>query len=735
MPTLIRVASRLRAGVAVTVCAVCAAVLADHPRAADRPAAARVEITRDSFGVPHIAAEDQEAIGFGLGYAQAEDHIEAIARQVLEARGTAAAVFGRSEADQDFAMRRAGNLEQARAHMGDLDSMYRDVLSGFAAGVNHYAARHRARLPAWIPEVSDADFVAITRAGAAGALGSASLARALEAKFGKGGARPPAASAIDLGEDALADAPGSNALALAGSKTTSGRPILLGNPHLRWSSLYWEAHVTIRGHLDFYGSTLAGLPWLRAGFNDRLGYVQTNNAADLADLFALPIDPANPDRYKFDGRSRPLLRQEITIDVRQDDGTIEKETRRFWVSHLGPIVYRNGNFAFAYRSTALDAYRFFEGFWRLSHARSLRDFRQVMEKRLMPSSNFTYADAAGNILYVWNARLPRRVAGISYALDVPAANDRYVWSALHKSSELPQMLNPRGGYVQNANNPPWFVSRIDPLVEARYPQYVERGELGMRPQLALELLGAREKFSPDDVLDLKFSPRLLLAERVKADLLAAADAASPSSEALGEGREIIAAWDCTASASSVGTVLFQRFWERYRQALGSREPFAQPWDAERPYDTPFGLADRGAAARALEGAVIAVREAHGTARVAYGDVNRFRFSGIDLAGDGASGQLGAYRVVQFDLATDGRTREAGRPDPAGEYRGFGDAWILLVHFTRPVAARSVLVYGQSSRPDSPHALDQVRLYATHQLRPVWFYPADVAKHIERRYRP
>jgi len=69
--------------------------------------------------------------------------------------------------------------------------------------------------------------------------------------------------------DTRGDEPGSKALALAGAKTTSGRPILLANPHLGWSSLYWDAHVTVPGRINFYGSTLVGIPVLRAGFNDR----------------------------------------------------------------------------------------------------------------------------------------------------------------------------------------------------------------------------------------------------------------------------------------------------------------------------------------------------------------------------------------------------------------------------------------------------------------------------------
>ena len=96
---------------------------------------------------------------------------------------------------------------------------------------------------------------------------------------------------VDPERQGTGDEPGSNALALSGTKTTSGRPILLGNPHLSWSSLYWEAHVTVRDRVNFYGSTLVGIPALRAGFNDRVGYVQTNNGPDLQDIYALPLAP------------------------------------------------------------------------------------------------------------------------------------------------------------------------------------------------------------------------------------------------------------------------------------------------------------------------------------------------------------------------------------------------------------------------------------------------------------
>lgn len=381
----------------------------------------------------------------------------------------------------------------------------------------------------------------------------------------------------------------------------------------------------------------------------------------------------------------------------------------------------------------LDAWRTFEGFYELSHARRLKDYVKTLSRRLLITSNFTYADADGNILYQWNAKLPkRREDGTAYELDVPAADNRFVWRSYHDTASLPRSLNPRGGYIQNANNPPWFVSLRDAIDPARYPAYVERGELALRPQLALLALDASERLTPDDVLAIKFEPRLLLAARVKPALLDAARAAARPSADLRRGIELLSAWDGQVAAASVGALVFQRFWDIYRTKV--TQPFAVPWDPVRPADTPSGLGDAAAAVPALEEAVRWVRSTFGSESAAWGDVHRYRFGDIDLAGEGAAGLYGAYRVQQFDNASGG-TRVAGWIDGQDEIAGFGDGWVLLVHFTNPVQARSVLAYGQTSRRGAPHSRDQIGIFARRMLRPVWFTEAEVKAHLEREYRP
>lgn len=864
--------------------------------------ARHVVIRRDTFGVPHLLAESEEAAAFGLGYAQAEDHPLELVARCIRARGGAAAIFGAAELGNDLAMARFDNARLAREALAhEVSAKYRRVLEAYAAGVNHYIRQHRAELPDWVSDVSAADVLANGRAGAAQSAASPRLVAELKRKYDpssrvqaplplqQSGSSPlplpsqaqrqqsqspsplrsqsqlqpqpqpqsksksksqpdpqpttqPRADAEAASADRvrsvstgtadgdipfdprdtpspieeLREADGSNALAIAGARSASGKPMLLGNPHLRWQSRYWEAHITVPGRINFYGSTLVGLPTLRAGFNDRVGYVQTNNDPDLEDLFALPIDPASPTRYRVNGRSRALTRREVAIAVRQPDGSTATERREFWDSHLGPVIHRSATHIFVLRSEALNAWRYFEGFQELMPSRNLADFQARLRRALIPTSNFTYADADGHILYQWNARLPRRVDdGTSYALDVPGDTAKYVWSSVHPLADLPRLLDPPGGYIQNANNSPWWTSLRDRLDPSRYPASIERHPLALRPQRALQMLEARDTFSMEDVRALKFDTHVLLADRVLPDLFEAARAASPQTTDLARGAAILSAWNRRAEADSVGATLFFTFWDTYRAAFppapadgsapeGGRQPFATPWSEQQPLTTPAGLADRPAAAAALERAVRTLREQHGSEAVKWGDVNRLRVGEIDLPADGADGGYGLYHVQRFDPVPGSSTlKMAGRfpadatasapgpaagapgrppsaapagapsgttthassspassspsagagaaasvravsspsarpfvlPDTGPGLAGFGDAWVLLVHFTQPVEARAVLAYGQTTRLESAHSRDQMRLFARHELRRVVFSEAEIQANLERSYRP
>jgi acyl-homoserine-lactone acylase len=231
---------------------------------------------------------------------------------------------------------------------------------------------------------------------------------------------------------------------------------------------------------------------------------------------------------------------------------------------------------------------------------------------------------------------------------------------------------------------------------------------------------------------LKFNPRMLLADRVKPDLVKAIKQTRQPSADLQSGLAVLEAWDNRTAADSRGGVLFQRFWETYSSAV--KQPFAVAWDRQQPVQTPRGLADAALAVKHLEEAVRWTRQTYGAENVKWGEVHRIRLGDVDLPATGADGAQGLFHVVVFGQAPDGKrvvgTIERGKPLAGG-----GDGFIFAVEFSQPPKAYTLLAYGQTSNPASKHSTDQAHLFARGQLKPVRFTEADIKAHLEREYRP
>ena len=705
---------------------------------AARGLAEQVVIRRDNFGVPHILGETEEAAAFGMGYAQAEDHAVEIARRFITARGEQAKFFG-TGAESDFRMKQYGNHEVARNRFSELSPLFQSMMRAYAAGFNLYVERHRKELPDWIPAFTGVDVLAQGRAEVMRFALNDGMVQAVRLKYPAESQAARISSTLKRSdvEPAAAyeeDFVGSNMWALAGTRTTSGKTILLGNPHQPWAALYWEAHVSVPGKINFYGSTFVGRPVLTTGFNEHLGWSHTVNYPDLTDIYVLTIDPKNPDAYIYDGKPMPLTKKEITVEIKQADGKLGQERRAYFYSHLGPVVHRTKDRAFALKSAILDEFRYYEEWYALSKSKNLQEFIANLKKNQIPMFNIAYADADGNIMYVWNGTVPRRLDdGIDYSAEVPGDTSKYVWKELHAFEELPQLINPAGGYVQNCNDPPWWTSLRAPLDPRKYPSYTEPGHrLLMRSQMSLEMLEGQQKFSLEDVKRLKYQTRMLVADRVKPDLIKAIRAVERPSEDLKRGLAIIEAWDNTVARDSRGSVLFKRFWDSYAQE--NKTPYAVAWDVNNPAKTPRGLSDAKLAARLFEEAVKWTKRTYGSEDVAWGDVHRIRLGDTDLPVGGESGTYGVFRVMQYAAAPDGKlvigTVEKGKP-----MQGGGDGWIFAVEFSKPVVAYSVLAYGETSNTASKHSTDQAALFANQQYKKALFSEAEIKANLEKSYHP
>jgi acyl-homoserine-lactone acylase len=699
---------------AVTVVLSTVGLAADAP-----PLAKRVQIQRTQYGVPHITGDTLGAAAFGLGYCQAEDHCLDIMRGVLAVRGTLADSFGAGEesknVESDFFNRQFRVYERSIASYHTLDPDYREMLAGFAGGLNFFAGRHRDQLPPWMPEVTAHDIAAY---GVAGVMRFAFNRNNILKEFLA--EQNVKTAMFDHEPDETMT--GSNMWAFAPSRSESGHAMLMGNPHQPWApvSTYYEAHVIVPGRMNFYGSTFIGRPILTSGWNEHLGWSHTVNQPDLEEIYEVALDPARPDHYLFDGGSVPLTRDDVTISIRS--GTDRTDSMRtFWHAPLGPVVYRTDKKAYILRNASYENYRPYEQWLRMSQAKNLDEFRSTLALNLLPMFNICYADRVGNIFFIWNGTVPDLPHPAHRAEPVPAAGTADVWTRIHGTDELPQLLNPRGGYVQNCNSPPYLTNLRVPLDPARFPTHFSPNDLSLRTQHSLQLIDNDRKLSLDEVIRLKHSPRMLLADRVKKDLIEVMRATGPTAE-VEAALTILDKWDNTVAAGSRGGALFAAWWDRYYDK--AKETFSLAWNAAEPMTTPRGLADRERAVKAFGRGLDDVISSYGATDISWGDAHRIRKGNVDLPVSGGPGLMGCFRVIEFRKDHDRRM-----------VANSGDSFVFAVEFSDPPRAFTNVAYSQSGVSDSPHFADQAPLFSANRLKPAAFTAEEIKAQAIKSYRP
>lgn len=725
----------------------------------------QVIIRRTGFGVPHIYADNMKAAGYAMGYLQMEDYGALVAEIFLKARGEWAKyneLYGSERAsaiDSDASSRR--NYQRAVETWNDLEKDTRDIMAGFAMGMNRYIELHPDEFDAWVkPDYTGYDTHArgiVGHSAATVRIFLAALAREREALIEKEEQEQEQGSLSDqalltgdetvwarlagLAEDAHMDA-GSNVWAFSPERTTSGKAILMRNPHLSWDAGYYEAQIKVPGKLNFYGDFRIGGPLgIVGGWNERLGWSTTNNSPDIDEIYSFDADPHRPDHFIIDGTSVPVMEEVVHVEFKHGNA-LGKETRVFLTTPYGPVIHREGGKIYIIRSAGDREFRTGEQFIRMMKAQNLAEWTDAMKMRARASSNFTYADADGNIYYVWNATMPDRPhAAGDDTTAIHVTESGQMWADILAWETLPMLLNPQGGYLRNENDPFHFTNMYEILPPEDFPSSFDEPEFRLRSQHSHELLHNDKQFSLEDVIEMKHSERMLLADRVKEDLIRAVKASGSGGE-VALAIEMLEAWDNTVARDSRGGLLFENWWNRYVSTAdsvrvsGSPESvgfaatpeklFRKPWSYDEPTTTPYGLADHDRAVEDFKWAVKDTREKHGHWNLPWGEVHRAVVGDLDVAVGGCSGMVGCFRVLWFnEHRNDERKREV---------RG-GDGWVFAVEFDDVPRAFSVLAYGQSVKEDSPHLDDQLELFADSQMKPVFFADEDVRKNMMREYRP
>ena len=672
------------------------------------------EILWDKFGVAHVYAKDSEDLFYCYGWAQAQSHANLLLKLYGESRGRAAEYRGASGLVNDKWVWTNSVPQRSQEWLKQQTPQFRLYLEAFAKGINDYAAQNPGALSEEarrvLPVTALDPLEHVHRIVHFTYMGSQRLASGP-------GVMEASLNLLDTPEGI-----GSNGWAIAPSHTASGNAMLLGNPHLPWGdwSTYYEIQLTAPG-IDLYGASQVGFPVLRFMFSEFLGFNQTVNSADTVDLYRIK---KQDDGYLFDGKVMPFERDSHLIKVRQDDGSFQTETVNIVRTIHGPVIKQDAGSPIAMKVAALDRPFLLEQYWHMATAHNFEEYQTALKRVQVPTFNILYADRDGHIEYLWNATLPKRKQGdLKYwAGIVPGDTSETLWNSYHTYEELPKVIDPPNGYVANTNDPPWNAAWPNSLDPRAYPAYVAPVNASFRAERSLQMLSETPKFTYEKFLEDKHSTRAGLADRILPDLIDAA--AKYGSETAKQAAEILKKWDRHVDQDSQGAVLFYAWATRFMgPTLGSQAGFGIPFDLKQPLTTPSGLKDPAKCAQQLDEAAQETLKNFGALDVPWGKVMRYQWAGVDLPANGGFGNLGIFRVITFGPLHNGTRSQV-----------HGETYVAAVEFSKPMKARVLMSYGNSSQTGSPHQTDQLPYLSRKELRTAWRTRGEVEQNLESRDR-
>ena len=448
-----------------------------------------VSVVRDRFGTVHVDARSMTDAAFAMGLVHAQERLWQLDFTRRVASGRISEIAGADGLGADRMLRRVGLRRAAVAEAATLTGEALAMLEAYAAGVNAVIGGGR-RLPVEFrllrtrPEPwTVTDSVACAKLLAFGLslnmdselqrlhlLRAIGPERAARLDIVYPGANPTilAGTVADSGVagDALAlyreaarwmpvPAGASNAWAVSGARTATGRPLLCNDPHLVPSvpSVWFAAHVRVAGDFESTGVTLAGQPFPIIGHNERVGWGYTNSMVDAQDLVVEQFDSAAGAMYRTEAgwRESEVVRERIRVKGADD------EVEEVVVTRHGPVVERCDDpsggrwLGLALQWAALTPGGAAGTVLGLQRARGWDDFRQALHALDAPSQNGVYADVDGHVGYFCSGRIPVR-AGPAAGLPQPGWNGDARWQRFLTIDEVPQQLDPPSGRVVTANN-------------------------------------------------------------------------------------------------------------------------------------------------------------------------------------------------------------------------------------------------------------------------------------------
>lgn len=663
-------------------------------------------IRRTDAGVAHVQAEDWGGLGFGQGYAFAEDHACTLLDRVVKARGEWSRWHGPGDDDEylnsDLALSALDLMGRAAEDLEAQPQRERDMVEGYAAGFNAYLDHAEptgwCAGEEWVGDIDAVDLMAVYKelllyASAGQFYDLMATAAPPESAAEPTDGAVEDASAFDTGDDEIA----SNGWAIGAEASETGSGMLVANPHFPWEGALrlWETHLTIPGEVDVYGAGLLGVPGVLIGFNDAVAWTHTVSAGSRFTAYRLDLADGDPTSYVVDGETVALDPVEVSVEVLGDDGTVDVVERTLWFSEHGPMVNFPGfgwtdSQALSFRDGNIDNTTFLAQFLDMNSAASMDEFIAAHENNLgIPWVNTISVSADGRAWYTDSTPTPNLsdetiaawqealatdpIVGIAESNGVvlldgsTSAND---WvdepgargPGLVPWDDLPKLE--RSDWVFNSNDSYWLTNPDEPLTGLSPLHGLVETARTPRTRMNLTTLtddsaegprGDDGLWSSGELRDAALSNRAFTALAVLDDVLAACDV-TPTVEVdgtqidLSKACEILAGWDGTADVDSPGAPIFREWIHQY-ESDDLREVgdlFAEPFDPVEPIATPAGLGDGELALSRLGQAVINLETAGFPLDVTFGDLQYTLRGDVRVAIHGGTNHEGIENSIGYN---------------------------------------------------------------------------------------
>jgi acyl-homoserine-lactone acylase len=661
-----------------------------------------IEIVRDEFGVPHIYAKTDAEVAYGLAWVNAEDDFNTIQEAYLAGNAMLSNHIGLKGAPADFISQFIGSSSLIDEKIDDISKDYMKVVEGYAKGLNAYATANPDKVlykklfpitPKKMLMYSQLQLF-ISNEGAYWA------GRILN---------------NDTQEEYLdQNLTGSNVIAMNSSKTISGETFLAINTHqpLEGPTSWYEVHLNSDEGTNIIGTMYPGTPNVLIGVNEYLGWSHTVNYPDKTDVFKLRMK--NKRKYIVDDLEYDLEKYKAKITVKIL-GIPIKINRKYYKSIYGPTL-KNKSGYYSIRTPTLFSVRALEQWWNMGKAKNFSEFYDAYTMKQIPGFNVGYADRYDTIFYMSNGILPKRAEGYNWKGIVPGDTMETLWTEYHEIEDLPQVIQPKSGFIYNANHSPFKSTSADENPNEK--DYSER--MGYetydnnRSTRLLELIESYDKVSYDDFKDIKYDnsfPSKFSYNFMDINLIDEIEL-DPNHE-LFEIVNEIQNWNRRTDINSIGAGLYGVLY--YNLVYNYADQIRKLSSEDKPVSKEIILS-------AVSDIKTYLIEHFGKVKITLGDFQKL------VRGDKELPIWGLPDVI---------TAMSSRPYKNGKHKVFaGESYIGLVRFTDegPVM-ESIISFGNSDDPSSDHYTDQMEMYSKFQTKKMTFDKEEIYAKAKSIYNP